>query len=74
MASSLWQRIGCCLTGHDYSVKSDGARMFLRCKVCGRTSRGLEMAQDPMRRPSHTGRATSGNRGTSAGRTRLAAQ
>ncbi len=74
MASSLWQRLGCCLTGHDYSVTSDGTRMFLRCKVCGRTSRGLEMAQDPMRTRSHTGRATGGNSRTSVSRTRLAAQ
>jgi hypothetical protein len=74
MASSLLQRLGCCLTGHDYSVKSDGTRMFLRCKVCGRTSRGLEMAEDPLRRRSRADRATGGGSRTSVGHTRLAAQ
>ncbi|HOG28212.1 MAG TPA: hypothetical protein PLN93_03210 [Vicinamibacterales bacterium] len=52
MTASIWRRLGCCLSGHDYSVKSDGTRMFLRCRVCGRTSRGLIMGEDPCRRRS----------------------
>ena len=43
MAASLWRRLGCCLTGHDYSIASDDARMFVRCNSCGHTSRGLEI-------------------------------
>jgi len=49
MAPSLWQRVCCCLTGHDYVIASDRARMFLRCRTCGRTSHGLELSENPFR-------------------------
>jgi len=49
MAPSLWQRVCCCLTGHDYVIASDRARMFLRCRTCGRTSHGLDLSEDPFR-------------------------
>jgi len=72
-AVSLWRRLGCCLTGHDYSIASDHARMFVRCSSCGHASHGLaidrnlfrrggreERPGDPgnRRRASHSGFAT----------------
>jgi hypothetical protein len=54
MASRLWQRVRCCLTGHDYEITSDRARMFLRCRTCGRTSHGLELSEDPFRNRTRT--------------------
>jgi len=42
-AVSRWRRLGCWLTGHDYSITSDHARMFVRCNSCGHASRGLEI-------------------------------
>jgi hypothetical protein len=74
MAPSLWQRLGCCLTGHDYSVKSDETRMFLRCNACGRTSRGLVKAEDPTRRRSRLDRTGTGKARPPVGHTHLAAQ
>jgi hypothetical protein len=68
MAASLWHRLGCCLAGHDYAITSDRARMFLRCKNCGRTSHGLEIAEDPFRKRSQTQRAAT--RGTRAAASR----
>lgn len=49
MAASLWQRVCCCLTGHDYVIASDRTRIFLRCRTCGRTSHGLELSENPYR-------------------------
>jgi hypothetical protein len=52
MAAWLWQRLCCCLTGHDYAIISDRARMFLRCRTCGRTSHGLDLSENPYRNRS----------------------
>ncbi|MFO7693394.1 MAG: hypothetical protein R6V57_09950 [Vicinamibacterales bacterium] len=49
MAASLWRRLGCCLTGHDYLIASDDARMFVRCNSCGHTSHGLEIDRNLFR-------------------------
>jgi hypothetical protein len=46
MPESLWNRLICCVTGHDYSVRSDTARMYLRCDSCGRTSDGWALSSD----------------------------
>jgi hypothetical protein len=54
MASWLWQRVCCCLTGHDYMITSDRARMFLRCRTCGRTSHVLELSESPFRNRTRT--------------------
>lgn len=54
MASRLWQRVSCCLTGHDYVIASERSRMFLRCRTCGRTSRGLELSESPFRNRTRT--------------------
>jgi hypothetical protein len=63
MASSLWYRLGCCLTGHDYVIASDRERMFLRCNSCGHTSRGLEIDRDLFRKEPRDVRAgTAGSR------------
>ena len=58
MTGSLWQRLGCCLTGHNYSIASDDTRMFVRCTECGHTSRGLPLAEDPVLRRRRPERAT----------------
>jgi hypothetical protein len=74
MTASLWQRLGCCLTGHDYSVRSDSTRMFVRCKTCGHTSRGFVMPEDPVRKRSYMDRAAAGVVHSSVSSTRLAAR
>lgn len=45
MAARIWQRLCCCVTGHDYAVASAQARMFLRCRNCGRTSKGMDLVE-----------------------------
>lgn len=72
MASSLWYRLGCCLTGHDYVVASDRERMFLRCNSCGHTSRGLEIDRDLFRKEPHDARAGAGGNRPGAGHSSLA--
>jgi len=72
MAASLWRRLCCCLTGHDYSITSDDARMFVRCKSCGRTSHGLEIDRHMFRRQSRNGRAGAVGHGAGGGRSDLA--
>ena len=47
MSASLWHRLGCYVTGHDYSVRSDRTRIYLRCDACGRTSEGWSLSNDP---------------------------
>lgn len=73
MTTSLWQRLGCCLRGHDYSVKSNGTRMFLQCKDCGHASRGLEISEDPLHRRARLNCAKAGGNPSAARRTHLAA-
>ena len=46
MSQFLWQRLTCYLTGHDYSVRSDRQRMYLRCDTCGHTSEGWALTRD----------------------------
>jgi len=72
MAASLWRRLCCCLTGHDYSITSDDARMFVRCNSCGRTSHGLVIDKHMFRRQSRTTRAGAPGHGAGAGRSDLA--
>ena len=72
MAASLWRRLCCCLTGHNYSITSDDARMFVRCNSCGRTSPGLEIDRNLFRRQSRNGRAGAVGHGASPGRSDLA--
>ena len=50
MATSLWQRLCCCFTGHDDEITSLGTRVCLRCRNCGRTSPGLELVEHPFHR------------------------
>jgi hypothetical protein len=57
MGARIWHRVCCCLTGHDYVITSDRTRMFLRCMNCGRTSHGLDLAENPYRSQSRAGRA-----------------
>ena len=62
-AGSHWRRLGCWVTGHDYSIASDQARMFVRCNRCGHTSQGLEIDRDLFRRGRRDERAgDAGNR------------
>ena len=60
---SIWHRLGCCLTGHDYVIASDRERMFLRCNSCGHTSRGLEIDRGLFRKePRDVRDGAAGNR------------
>jgi hypothetical protein len=61
MAQSLWSRLACCLTGHDYSVRSDRTRMFLRCDACGHTSHGFALADDSRTTRGSRERASGGS-------------
>jgi hypothetical protein len=47
MSASLWRRLSCYVTGHDYSVRSDRSRIYLRCDVCGHSSEGWSLSNDP---------------------------
>lgn len=67
MAAWLWQRMCCCLTGHDYVITSDRTRMFLRCRTCGRTSHGLDLADRPLRDQAHPGHGALPRAGAAAG-------
>lgn len=56
MAARIWQRLCCWATGHDYTVTSAQSRMFLRCRNCGRTSKGLDLGETPVSRQAGTSR------------------
>jgi hypothetical protein len=43
----MFNRIGCYITGHDYSIKSDRGRIYLQCESCGQTSDGWSLCQGP---------------------------
>ena len=47
MPERIWNRLACCLTGHDYSVRSDRTRIYLRCDSCGHRSEGWSLSNDP---------------------------
>jgi hypothetical protein len=72
MAASLWYRLGCCLTGHDYVIASDPERMFLRCNSCGHTSRGLEIERDLFRKEPRDVRAVAASNRPGAGHSSFA--
>jgi hypothetical protein len=57
LAVRVWRRLCCCARGHDYAVASAQSRMFLRCRACGRTSRGLDLAEKPFARRTDASRA-----------------
>jgi hypothetical protein len=52
MVMSLFSRLNCCFSGHDYSIKQSGGRMFLMCTTCGHRSPGLILMGRP--NPEHT--------------------
>jgi hypothetical protein len=72
MAAWLWQRVCCCLTGHDYVIASERSRIFLRCRTCGRTSHGLELSENPHPSQSRTGQTTLPGARAAAGRSHFA--
>jgi hypothetical protein len=41
MVMSLFSRLNCCFSGHDYSIKQSGGRVFLMCTTCGHRSPGF---------------------------------
>ena len=45
MSGTLLQRLHCYLTGHDYSMRSDDGRMYLRCDECGHRSNGWSLGE-----------------------------
>jgi hypothetical protein len=73
-AVSLWRRLGCCLTGHDYSITSDHARMFVRCNSCGHASHGLEIDKNLFRRGASEGRPGDPGTRRAAGHSKFATQ
>lgn len=57
----MFNRIGCYLTGHDYGIRCESGRMYLRCRTCGHTSEGWsvsvrEISGDRAPRPSESPR------------------
>ncbi len=40
----MFDRIGCYLTGHDYGIRCEGGRMYLRCGTCGHASEGWSVS------------------------------
>jgi hypothetical protein len=73
-AASLWHRLGCCLTGHDYTISSDRTRMFVRCNRCGHTSPGLEIRKDMFRAAPRDERSAAAGSRAHASRSHLATQ
>jgi hypothetical protein len=74
MSGSLWYRLGCCVTGHDYSVRSDRERIYLRCDACGHTSDGWSLSNDPHLTRSIATRLAAHDRPQPPDRRRLAAR
>jgi hypothetical protein len=64
MPEMLWNRLACCLTGHDYSVRSDRTRIYLRCDCCGHTSEGWALSNDPRLKRAHAERVRATDRRT----------
>lgn len=40
----MLKKLNCYVAGHDYTIRCDADRVFLRCAVCGRTSSGWSLA------------------------------
>jgi len=74
MSESLWHRLGCYITGHDYSVRSERARIYLRCDVCGHRSDGWALHADPHLTRTVANRLAAGDRAEPADARRLAAR
>lgn len=51
MSGTLWNRLSCLLTGHDYTVRHDSGKIFLRCDGCGHRSEGWSLG--PSREQHH---------------------
>jgi hypothetical protein len=73
MSESLWHRLGCYVTGHDYSVRSDQARIYLRCDSCGHRSDGWSLSTDPHLTRTVAHRPVDGERTRTVDGPRLAA-
>ncbi|MEI6667704.1 MAG: hypothetical protein WCP29_06075 [Acidobacteriota bacterium] len=57
MARTLFSRLTCYLSGHEYAVRSDGARIYLCCEGCGRRSTGWSLADERLVQPKMTARS-----------------
>jgi hypothetical protein len=57
LAARIWQRLGCWITGHDYAITSAQSRMFLRCRSCGLTSKGMDLVEHSVPRQANAPRA-----------------
>jgi hypothetical protein len=74
MSESLWHRLGCYVTGHDYSVRSDRTRIYLRCDSCGHTSEGWALSNDPQLKRTMASRLASTDRHPTVSSGRAAAR
>jgi hypothetical protein len=43
----MLKKLNCDLSGHEYTVRGDAGRVFLRCTTCGHTSSGWHLADTP---------------------------
>ncbi len=51
MSNFLLSRLGCYLSGHDYTIRQSGGRVFLYCLSCEHTSDGIALnARDDVQR------------------------
>jgi hypothetical protein len=44
-AVTLLTRLGCYLSGHDYSIRQSQGRMLLVCHTCGHRSEGIPLTR-----------------------------
>lgn len=66
MTRSLLTRLGCYLSGHDYTIKRADGRMFLYCGSCGHRSGGVMLGDGPIAAGSGRARYVSETRPASA--------
>ena len=61
MGESFFSRLNCYLTGHEYSIRQAGGRMFLLCSACGHRSDGVVLTgrQEPRHPETHRPRVMS---------------
>ena len=39
----MFRKLNCYLAGHDYTMRTEVHRVYLRCDVCGHTSQGWSL-------------------------------
>ena len=72
MAASLWYRLGCCLTGHDYVIASDGSGCSCAATAAAIRHAACEIDRDLFRKEPHDARAGAGGNRPGAGHSSFA--